>query len=382
MTNKILVIYHARCLDGLAAASITRAALGVDRVELYPASYQTPPPDMKDRIVYIVDFSWEPAILLPAAVEAEQVVMMDHHDTACAAWKDVELPEHFRVIFNQHRSGAGIAWDFFNPGSPMPEIFKALQDYDLHTWKIDGSREIASCLGSIGVLDNQDIDTFEHWIKNVPRAEMVARGEIVIELNRNHIDGMISRNWNLISFEGFIVPVANIPSQFATAAGTILSEGYPFSITYEDQLTTGKRKFDLRCPKESTVHCGEIAKLYGGGGHKGAAGFYLPIPAADKLLFKGKAGVTDLDEYTTALDVLANIAEANVDVDATLQEHVKEFVKDEFINDYANVVTTLKSTFAGTAADPVARIFMAIGRIAFPSYFNEIANKVKKNLTT
>jgi nanoRNase/pAp phosphatase (c-di-AMP/oligoRNAs hydrolase) len=60
---------------------------------------------------------------------------------------------------------------------------------------------------------------------------------------------------------------------YASDAGNILSEGRAFAATYYD--TDKSRVFSLRSSKGG-VDVGEVAKLFGGGGHKHAAGFSVP----------------------------------------------------------------------------------------------------------
>lgn len=65
---KTLCIYHGNCADGFAGAWVVRRALGEDRVDFYPGVYQEPPPDVTDRDVIIVDFSYKRPVLEQMAV--------------------------------------------------------------------------------------------------------------------------------------------------------------------------------------------------------------------------------------------------------------------------------------------------------------------------
>lgn len=72
---------------------------------------------------------------------------------------------------------------------------------------------------------------------------------------------------------GYAVPVANLPYTMASDAGHKLAESAPFGACYWD--TPEGRVFSLRSQGEFDVS--EIAKQYGGGGHKNAAGFRVPF---------------------------------------------------------------------------------------------------------
>ncbi len=66
------------------------------------------------------------------------------------------------------------------------------------------------------------------------------------------------------------VPVVNATVLFSDIAGE-LAKGKPFGACYFDRAD-GKRQWSLRSSPDG-VDVSEIAKLYGGGGHKNAAGF-------------------------------------------------------------------------------------------------------------
>lgn len=380
--NKILVIFHSNCLDGLASASIVCEALGKDRVELYPAHYQTPPPEMKGRIVYIIDFSWEPSILLPAIAEAESVVLIDHHETAMRAWSGVdELPEHLTVIFDLEFSGAGLCWNFFNPKSPLPHNNALLQDYDLHTGRFPESHDYAAGVASTGCLLKNDLKLFEDTVWLRPTGAVCKEGQVAQRVNRNHIAGMIERSMVMIEVQGFRVPIANIPYQFATLAGGILCQGHPFSITYEDQHNVGRRKYDLRAVRGSAVHCGDIAKVYGGGGHQGAAGFYLPL---ESTFFKQLNPALNNQDAVADLVLAAEKQHAfgpiGPEPEVLANPALTEYVLEELTSDYANVITTFRSTCKGPAGDNAVAILNALADISLPSLSGAIRKKVKENL--
>jgi len=61
MTN--LVIYHANCMDGVAAAWVAMNAL-VEPAEFIAAQYGQEPPDVLSKDVYILDFSYKRDVLI------------------------------------------------------------------------------------------------------------------------------------------------------------------------------------------------------------------------------------------------------------------------------------------------------------------------------
>jgi len=83
MVNKLkkLCIYHGNCPDGFAAAWAVRYALG-NGVEFYKGIHQQPPPEVKDRDVFLVDFSYKKQVLKDMLKTAASITILDHHISA------------------------------------------------------------------------------------------------------------------------------------------------------------------------------------------------------------------------------------------------------------------------------------------------------------
>ena len=158
-----LVIYHYPCDDGFGAAWIINKALN-GAVEFHPGIYGKPPPDVTDRDVILVDFSYKKDVLEEMKKVAGTILILDHHKTAeedLADWPKLDPtttlnefaamanPENrFFALFDMTRSGAGIAWDFFNPGQPRPLFVEYLEDRDLWKKKLGYGDEFTIALRS------------------------------------------------------------------------------------------------------------------------------------------------------------------------------------------------------------------------------------------
>lgn len=73
--------------------------------------------------------------------------------------------------------------------------------------------------------------------------------------------------------DGFDVPVANLPYTLSSDAGHLMAQGEPFAACYWD--TPAGRVFSLRS-SDAGEDVSAVAKTYGGGGHRNAAGFQVP----------------------------------------------------------------------------------------------------------
>lgn len=259
---KTICIYHANCTDGFTAAWIVRRALG--DIEFHEGRYGNPPPDVRGKRVLLVDFSYPREILEQLSKAAESVLVLDHHKTAQADLEGFDKL-NTEVIFDMERSGAGITWDYFFPAIERPDFVNAVEDRDLWKFSLDGSKEIVAAMYAYEqTFENWDL--FEAMDVDVLKAEGATLNRAHMKNVRTAVDVSIRR----ISLCGHNVPLANVPVMFSSDAGNIMAQGEKFSATYVD--TARSRLFSLRSTDEG-LDVGEIAKQYGGGGHRNAAAF-------------------------------------------------------------------------------------------------------------
>lgn len=273
-----LCIYHQNCLDGFAAAWVVGKFFGFDHVDFHAADYGSPVPDLKDRDVILVDFSYKPEALLPAMAEAKSVTILDHHKSALEDWAEVRAPNLHKVLDMEH-SGAVLAWQQYFPSQEIPKLFLHLQDYDLWQKRFPESNPIVAALYARGFIREQ------HWYGigalvdfPVNWGALVDEGNIVQRANMTTIRNILRRSTRVVRFMGHTVPLAPMPKELASLAGEILYKAmYPFAVTYDDWLADGLRVFSLRSDKVHGADVQAIARSLGGGGHVNAAGFTVPL---------------------------------------------------------------------------------------------------------
>jgi oligoribonuclease NrnB/cAMP/cGMP phosphodiesterase (DHH superfamily) len=275
MTTKVnpqkLCIYHHNCLDGFGAAWSVRHALAA-AVEFYPGVHQQPPPDVTGREVILVDFSYDHEVLQAMLTTAASITILDHHVTAEKALSELLASGKIQGQFDMQRSGAMLAWLWFNPAQPVPKLIEYIQDRDLWTFKLDGSTEINAALASYPF-------EFPLWDSLMASNEqqLVAlrqEGAAIERRLQKDIRQLIEAGVRRMHIAGFDVPALNAPAAYVSDAGHLLSLGEPFAACYWDH--PGGRSFSLRS-SEGGVDVAEVAEKYGGGGHAKAAGFTMPI---------------------------------------------------------------------------------------------------------
>lgn len=284
---KTMCIYHGNCADGFGAAWVVRQALGAD-VEFVPAVYGQPAPDVQGKDVIIVDFSYPYELLVLMSRQANSILILDHHKTAqddlgrlffagrnyqefvvdCAAECACNNAPHIGALFDMHRSGAGLAWDFFFPNRPRPALINHIEDRDLWLFKLDGTRDVMAALFS----HPQDFATWDLLTADDIGA-LRLDGHAIERKQQKDVADLVARNSRYMVIGGITVPAVNLPHTMASDAGHLLSRGQPFAAIYWD--TAEGRHFSLRS-SDAGEDVSAIAKQYGGGGHRNASGFRVP----------------------------------------------------------------------------------------------------------
>lgn len=280
---KKLCIYHGNCADGFGAAWVVRKALG-NEVEFYPGVYQQEPPDVTGRDVILVDFSYKRAVIEKMLETAKSITIIDHHKTAIEDLMPLEpitsLPHDPRsplfFHFDMAHSGAMLAWLHFFPGQEPPALIRHIEDRDLWKFQIEGTREVQAAVFSFPY-------DFEVWDKlmAMDAQELRKDGAAIERKHFKDIREFIGAAAGRMVIAGHNVPALNAPYFWSSDAGHIMAEGEPFAACYWD--TPDGQIFSLRSSSNGGMDVSEIAKQFGGGGHKNAAGFKLPLGSALKM---------------------------------------------------------------------------------------------------
>jgi len=269
--SKKLCIYHGNCLDGFGAAWAVHYALG-ENITFHKGIHQQSPPDVTGLDVFLVDFSYKKEVLEAMLKTAASITILDHHISAEEDLRELLDNGQINGLFDMSKSGAMLAWNWFNSDQQVPELIKHIQDRDLWQFKLDGSREINAALASYPF-------DFELWDKlmadNSGELQILKRdGEAIERKLQKDVKDLIASGVRRMTIAGYDVPVLNAPSVYVSDAGHIMSTGEPFAACYWDH--PDGRSFSLRSSDDG-IDVAEVAKKYGGGGHKKAAGFTVGI---------------------------------------------------------------------------------------------------------
>jgi oligoribonuclease NrnB/cAMP/cGMP phosphodiesterase (DHH superfamily) len=270
---KPLVIYHKKCPDGFGAAYAAWRKYG-DAADYVPAAHGAYPTldelKVDGREVYIVDFSFPRATLEAMAARAKRVVILDHHKTA-----EADLANFPGAIFDMNRSGARLAWEFFHPGTPVPQLLVHIEDRDLYDWNLADTEPLMM------YLDTLPFD-FEAWHAFVTSPgthqwqEALDAGRYMVKKFRSIVE-TVADTAEPVCFCGHQCHKVNLGTahELASDVGNLVAERNG-SLALLWYITKGKLRVSLRS-KKGSVDVSELARKYGGGGHAGAAAFVLTL---------------------------------------------------------------------------------------------------------
>jgi len=264
-----LVIYHKNCNDGFGSALVAWLVFK-DNASYYAASHHTKPPDVTDKNVYICDFSYSKDVLKDMISKSNSLVVIDHH---ISAQKELdEIDEKYKV-FDMNHSGAVLTWKYFFSDKKIPLLLEYIEDRDLWNNQLDNTKE---CFFALCDMPKK----FELWNKyldddKIP--ELFEQGRIIYNHNMITLHHIINSSYlseesiNNKSYKIAYINSNTLKSDIGNYLVTKKYEDADFAAIYHYEGNDNKTHFSLRS-REDRTDVSEIAKLFGGGGHKCASG--------------------------------------------------------------------------------------------------------------
>ena len=260
-----LVIYHADCVDGFTAAWSAWRALGTEAVYL-PTHHGTAPPDVIGRNVYLLDFAWPRATCVELAQQAESFLVLDHHKTALEELGDLPFAR-----LDMEQSGAGLAWRHFHPAQPPPRLVLAVEDGDLWRHAIPETRSIYLRL-------SLEPRTFANW--NAIAAQTAGaegfhafaeEGRFLLEEREFEVERLLLKRYEVV-LEGEKGLAAEGQAYYRSELGHRLAE---LSGTFGMVWYARGNGYHVSLRSIGDYDVERLARRFGGGGHRNAAGFTL-----------------------------------------------------------------------------------------------------------
>ncbi len=262
------IIYHKSDLDGVGSAAIVLRLH--PEAELYPADYDDEDYEVSDfegKDVFIVDFC-------PKEIEKINEVCrgfrwIDHHKSAMEKhpklWKSKDCMGKRDI-----KHSAIYLTYMYCYGANVPQAVQYIEDYDMWWFRQGGTK--AFCEYAYLRLKSPEDEDWHYFLSDneaiakIKCIAWVSYGKLLLEAKQDRIDKTVkhitAKQWGLNK-----VGIVNTNHDISNVGNAIATNGYDIGVVWSH--SDGRVTVSLRSTK---VDVSTIAKRYGGGGHKLAAG--------------------------------------------------------------------------------------------------------------
>jgi len=260
----IVVLYH-NDEDGFGAAWAAWKKFK-DKASYIPVEYKNRAAyleKLKNKEIYLLDLCFNEKTMKKLLEGNKKLVVIDHH-----IGRKEECKISTERVFDIKSSAAVLSWKFFYPGRPMPNLLRYVEDFDIWKLKMPHTRELFASLDTFKF-------NFKIWNKLVSDFQSVKRrkkhieaGRAILKYQDNMLRKIVSSGENVI-LNGHKAFAVNSPILESEIGHYIYENKGVLGIIWSYQ--NGVFKTSLRSNKK--IDASKLAKKFGGGGHKGAAGF-------------------------------------------------------------------------------------------------------------
>ena len=292
------VLYHgSNCPDGFASAFVANLRLG-DRAIYIPQDHPRagPLPAVENETVCVVDYCFkkeETAALLAAT--RGSFLVLDHHASAEKELSDVA---DANKVFVMGQSGATLAWNFFFPDEAVPLWLRYVEDKDIWRWALKDSEAFTAGFSMVP-------QTFEayralHVGGDAAVDALIEKGSAIVEYRRTVISSHVRRSVPTtlkIAPQGLRGAIVNCTTLASEIGNAMCKEGADYAVVWNYDGLKKEYYVSLRSIDGDKADVSIMAKAYGGGGHKCAAGFSWKASTMEAL-FVETISTTSTDEVS------------------------------------------------------------------------------------
>lgn len=234
--------------------------------------------DHKNKDVYFVDISYKRDQILQIAKVAKSITIYDHHESARKELIDLK-EDNIHTVFDMARCGAQITWDEKFPKMKRPWFVEIIADRDLWKFEIPESKEIGKYLMYYNMYNNESYDALLNCNKN-DIDNMKKEGKLLLEVETKQ-NNRIAKGANITLLttpdkQQYKVYLVNCLHENSSDVGNILAQKQDcdFAACFRYNYPTDEWWISLRAHHDH-IDLTNIAKQYGGGGHKKASGISI-----------------------------------------------------------------------------------------------------------
>jgi oligoribonuclease NrnB/cAMP/cGMP phosphodiesterase (DHH superfamily) len=266
--DRSLVIYHGDCFDGFTSAWAFRTLHPGVAATYVAAKHGDRPPELAGQDVYILDFAYPRETLLQLYDQARSLLVLDHHKTAEADLAGLPFCE-----FDMERSGAGITWDHFaRAGMERHWLVNIVEDRDL--WRFRYGDKTRHTMAYVATLPM----TFEAWdeLANSGMDQVLDKGAAIQRYIESYGETAV-QHAVLRKVGGHVIPIINLTPQNSSEHIDRLIDRYPDHPFAASFFLRGDGRWQFSLRSRGSFDVSEVARQYGGGGHRNASGFVVDV---------------------------------------------------------------------------------------------------------
>ncbi len=296
--KNIIVLTHKNCTDGFGAAWVIyyHYFLQERRNIKYSLKYIfVDPSNPHDALEEFKEYSRKIGCYLAYSFDVgynyenfkvlinifPNIMILDHH---ISSYNDIKnnmdvIPKNY--IFNNKKSGATLAWDYFYPDIDTPLLLKYIEDRDLWKFEMRNSRVITE-----GIYSFLSIGDFSKWTEFVENEHYYIKkceelGELLIDIKEQRNAVLVDKG-KVIEIDGNKAFVINTTENVSSLGEYIYelmdndgSYMCDYALIWHYNMEEDKYFVSLRSNSKGSTDVSKIAKSFSdnGGGHKNAAGF-------------------------------------------------------------------------------------------------------------
>ncbi len=271
MSEDIVVLYHGHCTDGFGAAYAAWKKFG-DAAEYIPVKYGHEPPEgLEGHEIYMLDFCFNDLATMQSIAEgAKKFVVLDHHKGSRAVVE--QISEH---IFDESRTGATIAWTYFHPDTAIPKLLGFIEDGDLYRFALPETRDVFSYL-DVRAHNFEEWDEVAKILEDAQKSASFFEKAAIYTEYFTLLGKHAAAGAKIVRFEGY-------ECYFANAHPSMTMKSFVGHELYQEKpplalvVSAHPDGFGVSIRGDGSVDVSEIARKYGGNGHPGSAGFFIPV---------------------------------------------------------------------------------------------------------
>lgn len=297
-----LVLYHGSDLDGVFSAALVASYYGENSVRCVPVNYGKEFPydeiDNDTKFVWVVDFSFEDKMS-----EIAQKLQLDYHITL--KWIDhhesaIRKNQNANYINGARSIGIGACELVYRYlyGDEATSLIKYLSTYDVwdkerFNWDLIMNIQYG-VRARVGLDVSKAVGLLSRTMSSTFIRDLATEGRMILGWTDQVNEGYVKSS----AFEGKICGVkAVFMNTNAMSSTTFKSYQGDYEVMVPFRYDNhGIVRFSIYADHNDKVNCAEMAERFGGGGHKGAAGFQLDMEKEKDLqLFIGLLKTSELN---------------------------------------------------------------------------------------